>query len=808
MRCAFGNVAESRGTAALSRNQFHDFRIRAPFGRLSRPIKHELFGPSSFFFLIVAFLRVTSLFAQTDITQPGDLIVGSSGNTPISDAVANAIDNQPTVYLNLDKVNTGFTVTPLVGSTMVTGLTLQAAGDAAERDPASYILSGSNDGSTFTELSRGAVPPFPSRNSIQKFTFTNDLSFTTYRLIFPTFANPAIANSMQIAEVELLGVISPRDVTNPSDLVVGSSENTPPSEGAANATDDQPTVYRNFDKLNAGFTVTPSIGKTIVVALSLTSASDAPERDPTSYVLFASKDGAVFTQIAAGEIPIFTGRSAMQEILFENSELYSAYKLIFPTVADASSADSMQIAEVEFLGYDEKSGAIPRFNLQPVDTKVLADASAHFKIALNGPWQIQWYRNGFAIAGATQLTYDTPPVDAGNNGDAYYAVARNGALATHSDTAHVQLFTPSGTQSIAINFRGGGANGAPSDLDATDIAGVWPQAYWNNAVGDSGALSGDTLLDSNNAPSPVFIDWQTPGSWGTGVGIDTPDLKMLNGYLDPQNGNAAIITFSNLEPGKYRIISYALNRPGALNDADYSVSGAATSVMRIRAQNADEFNAAPGFLLGADTDPNARPVANYLQFDDVSPAADGTVVFTAQSFSEPGEVPAGSAPVNGIQIVVNPPTAPVITRQPLSTNVIAGATGILKVVATGTGPLAYEWRKDGTIIFDGGHISGATTAVLTISNADVLDEGNYTVTITNIAGSAPSDAAAFSVYVPGRLTAMLSDATVTLTWSPPGFILQSSDIVNGTYTDVPGASGTSHIVNAATGNKFYRLFQP
>src|SRR5439155_27187230 len=90
-------------------------------------------------FLITLFSM--SAYAQpSDITQPGDPIVPTSNNSPGSEGVANAIDNQPTKYLNFDKLNTGFTVTPSVGATLVTGLSLTSANDALERDPASFLL--------------------------------------------------------------------------------------------------------------------------------------------------------------------------------------------------------------------------------------------------------------------------------------------------------------------------------------------------------------------------------------------------------------------------------------------------------------------------------------------------------------------------------------------------------------------------------------------------------------------------------------------------------------------------------------------
>src|SRR5438552_16199869 len=88
----------------------------------------------------------------SDVTQPGDPIVPSSNNSPGSEGVANAIDNTANKYLNFDIVNTGFTVTPSVGLSVVQCLTLTSANDAADRDPTSYTLSGSLDGTTFTHI--------------------------------------------------------------------------------------------------------------------------------------------------------------------------------------------------------------------------------------------------------------------------------------------------------------------------------------------------------------------------------------------------------------------------------------------------------------------------------------------------------------------------------------------------------------------------------------------------------------------------------------------------------------------------------
>src|SRR5215813_12408219 len=136
----------------------------------------------------------------TDITQPGDLIQATSNNSPGSEGVANAIDNQPTKYLNFDKLNTGFTVTPRVGLSVVQCLTLTSANDAPERDPASYRLEGSYDGTNFTDIATGSVNAFTNRFSKQTILFDNKIPYLQYQLVFPTVSNAAAANSMQVSE--------------------------------------------------------------------------------------------------------------------------------------------------------------------------------------------------------------------------------------------------------------------------------------------------------------------------------------------------------------------------------------------------------------------------------------------------------------------------------------------------------------------------------------------------------------------------------------------------------------------------------
>jgi hypothetical protein len=162
---------------------------------------------------------------QLDITAPGDTIQGvpNDGDWPDNEAPPLAIDDDTgTKYLHFKgdfdpdpgTGGTGFQVTPLRSQTVVVGLTFTTANDAAPRDPVEFELSGSNvsiDG-PYTLIATGDIVDFSQPTAWERFTknttpisFDNDVAYDHYQLIFTDVRDRAAANSMQIAEVELLG---------------------------------------------------------------------------------------------------------------------------------------------------------------------------------------------------------------------------------------------------------------------------------------------------------------------------------------------------------------------------------------------------------------------------------------------------------------------------------------------------------------------------------------------------------------------------------------------------------------------------
>jgi hypothetical protein len=98
--------------------------------------------------------------------------------------------------------------------------------------------------------------------------------------------------------------------------------------------------------------------------MRLRAANDADERDPTSYQLYGTNDPItsepnspsngteVWTLISEGSVtlpPGAAGRHQWGDFIAVNSPAnYSSYRLIFPTVRNATAANSMQIADIQF----------------------------------------------------------------------------------------------------------------------------------------------------------------------------------------------------------------------------------------------------------------------------------------------------------------------------------------------------------------------------------------------------------------------------------------------------------------------------
>lgn len=87
-----------------------------------------------------------------------------------------------------------------------------------------------------------------------------------------------------------------------------------------------------------------------------------------------------------------------------------------------------------------------------------------------------------------------------------------------------------------------------------------------------------------------------------------------------------------------------------------------------------------------------------------------------------------------------PSTAPTITLQPAPQSTPLGQSATFSVVASGTAPLSFQWRKGGS------PITGAIQASYVTPPVQASDSGEtFSVTVSNKAGSAVSDLAGLTV---------------------------------------------------------------
>ncbi|HUR47685.1 MAG TPA: FG-GAP-like repeat-containing protein, partial [Candidatus Saccharimonadales bacterium] len=128
----------------------------------------------------------------------------------------------------------------------------------------------------------------------------------------------------------------------------------------------------------------------------------------------------------------------------------------------------------------------------------------------------------------------------------------------------------------------------------------------------------------------------------------------------------------------------------------------------------------------------------------------GTFTLTAKASDNLGAVTTSA----GITVTVNPvPIPPTISGQPQSRSVEIGSNVSFSVTAAGTAPRSYQW------LFNGNVLSGATTSNLVLSSVQFSNAGQYSVIITNIAGSITSNPAILTVTPIGGRLVHVADAS-------------------------------------------------
>lgn len=274
-----------------------------------------------------------------------------------------------------------------------------------------------------------------------------------------------------------------------------------------------------------------------------------------------------------------------------------------------------------------------------------------------------------------------------------------------------------------------------------------------------GQLADTTVVVGANATFTAAVD-----------GYPTPSLQWQknNVNLPGETGSSLVLTSVALvdSGSTYRVV--ATNASGTVtgNSATLTVVTGAAPVFSLQPASQAVTTGTTVVLTSAATGAPAptfqwqKNGSNITNGSNISGATTNTLTLTAVTGTN-----AGSYTVVATNVVASTPssaavltvtgTAPVINTQPVaSQTVLAGASVSFTVAASGTGTLTYQWKKGGVNLGNGGSVSGATTATLTLTGVtSAADVGSYTVLITNALGSLLSTPANLTVLDPPMISA-------------------------------------------------------
>ena len=173
---------------------------------------------------------------------------------------------------------------------------------------------------------------------------------------------------------------------------------------------------------------------------------------------------------------------------------------------------------------------------------------------------------------------------------------------------------------------------------------------------------------------------------------------------------------------------------------------------------------------------------------------DSGAVFTVVVSNAAGPVTSAEASLTVTAEAVKPS----ITGQPYAKPVTAGQTATFTVEATGTSPLRYQWKKNGTDIGD------ATSSTYTTPVTSLADSGTeYSVVVSNDVGTATSSIASLTVTSVPIISTQPAAKTVTA-GETATFSVAAAGTAPLSYqwkkggTDISGATSSSYTTPATS----------
>ncbi len=287
----------------------------------------------------------------------------------------------------------------------------------------------------------------------------------------------------------------------------------------------------------------------------------------------------------------------------------------------------------------------------------------------------------------------------------------------------------------------------------------------------------DIVIDQNPANNSAGHQIAFTGSW-TGEITGSAYLgtfRYASGVFTGTPTSTARFSPNIVTPGNYNVYaSWAASSANGnrCTNAPFRINnGSVTTTTRVTQEaNGNSFQ-----LIGSNI-AFAAGTSGYVELgNDVTASVGGDIVV---------------ADAVKFVYIPPPPSGPAISTQPMAQTVTQGNPATFLVAASGTAPMAYQWKFNGT------NIVGATDSTYTRNNAQPSDAGYYSVSITNSVGSTNTANVLLTVNQYPTITLSPQDASVN-----PGvdvtFTVQASGTGPLSYQwkfegeNIIGANGTN-----------------
>ncbi|AUJ70835.1 MULTISPECIES: basic secretory protein-like protein [unclassified Pseudoalteromonas] len=148
------------------------------------------------------------------------------------------------------------------------------------------------------------------------------------------------------------------DLTTANAAAISVSGENQPYEGKVNAFDNN--HYSKWLTFSASGWISYAFSEAVnLTAYTLTSANDAPQRDPKNWTLQGSQDGQVWFTIDSQNNQSFASRHQTKQF---NVSTNQAYRFVRLNVTATQGANLLQLAEIEFIGAPANGGTTLPFN--------------------------------------------------------------------------------------------------------------------------------------------------------------------------------------------------------------------------------------------------------------------------------------------------------------------------------------------------------------------------------------------------------------------------------------------------------------